>query len=196
MILMDLRPPFIDDLSATLHHVWRQLARAVHDRHSPLRTPMLATVGADAAPRVRTVVLRGADSHAWSIVIHTDARSTKAAELAREPRVSLAFYDAGHGAQIRIEGRATRYLGDDIAAAAWARLPAASRRDYRTVAAPGTPSVVATDGLPEGVSALDDGIENFMLVEIEIDVLEWLLLHPDGQRRARFTREAATWLVP
>ncbi len=196
MIAMDSRPPFIDDLGATLHHIWRRLARAVHDRHSPLRTPMLATVGADAAPRVRTVVLRGADAQTWRVVIHTDARSAKAAELAREPRVSLVFYDAGTGSQIRVDGRAARYVGDDIAFAAWARLPEASRRNYRTTAAPGTPTPVATDGLPEGTFGLDDGIDNFMLVEIGIEVLEWLLLHPDGQRRARFTRETATWLVP
>ena len=149
MIAMDSRPPFIDDLGATRHHVWRLLARAVHDRHSPLRTPMLATIGVDAAPRGRTVVLRGADAQTWRVVIHTDARSAKAAELAHEPRVSLVFYDAGAGAQIRIDGRATRYLGDEIAAAAWARLPEASRRNYRTTAAPGTPSAVATDGLPD-----------------------------------------------
>lgn len=196
MTPMDARPPFADDLDATRHHVWHQLARAVHDRRSPLHTSMLATVGVDGAPRVRTVVLRGADAQSWRVVVHTDARSPKAEELLREPRVSLAFYDAGASAQIRIEGRATRYTGDDIAAAAWARLPDASRRNYRTTAAPGTPSPIPTDGLPERLFGLDDGIENFMLVEIEIDALEWLLLHPDGQRRARFTRETGSWVVP
>lgn len=77
-----------------------------------------------------------------------------------------------------------------------ASLPEASRRNYRTVAAPGTPSGTATDGLAEPAGAFDDGVGNFMRVEVDVAALEWLRLHPAGNRRARFTPDTGTWLVP
>ena len=35
-----------------------------------------------------------------------------------------------------------------------------------------------------------------MLIEVDVAALEWLLLHPAGNRRARFTPDTGTWLVP
>ena len=34
------------------------------------------------------------------------------------------------------------------------------------------------------------------LIEDDVAALEWLRLHPAGNRRARFTPDTGTWLVP
>lgn len=188
-------PDWYDDLLRTRHHAWRQLERAVHDRHAPLRTPMLGTVAEDGAPSVRTVILRHADEAAWRVVIHTDRRSRKAAEFARDSRVALTGYDHRHGFQLRLQGVAIVHAADAIAAAAWARLPPGSRRNYRAQPAPGTPVPTATDGLATAACA-DEGETNFALVVIEVASVETLCLHAAGHRRARFTREGNEWLIP
>lgn len=189
-------PDWYDDLLRTRHHAWRQLERAVHDRHAPMRTPMLGTVGVDGAPCVRTAILRNADESTWRVVIHTDRRSRKAAELARDPRVALTAYDHHRGFQIRLQGIAVVHARDAIAAAAWARLPPGSRRNYRAQPAPGTSVPAATDGLTGNDVPAADGEEHFALVAIEVAGLETLYLHPAGHRRARFTGEGGEWLIP
>ena len=47
---MNVRPAHGNELAATLLQAWHLLSRAAHDRQSPLRTPMLATVGTQGEP--------------------------------------------------------------------------------------------------------------------------------------------------
>ena len=69
--------------------IWARLAGATTDRHAPLRTPMLASLGADGAPELRTVVLRAADRDGATVTLFTDLRSAKMEGIARDPRASL-----------------------------------------------------------------------------------------------------------
>jgi pyridoxamine 5'-phosphate oxidase len=52
-------PAFYDDIEATLAHALALLVRGVPDRRSPFHHPVVATIGTDGRPRLRTVVLRG-----------------------------------------------------------------------------------------------------------------------------------------
>ena len=72
---------------------------------SELREPTamaLATVGEDARPSARMVLLKGYDEGGF--VFYTNYESRKGRELARNPRASLLFYWAELERQIRIEG--------------------------------------------------------------------------------------------
>jgi pyridoxamine 5'-phosphate oxidase len=64
----------------------------------------LATVGADGAPTSRIVLLADVADDAW--VFATDARTTKACDLAGDPRAALSFYWQPLGRQVRVAGRA------------------------------------------------------------------------------------------
>jgi pyridoxamine 5'-phosphate oxidase len=112
-------PDFYDDLNGSMVHAWRMLVRGVADRRSPCHSPTVATIGDDGRPRLRTVILRGADPESWSVRFHTDNRSDKVKELTRDNRLSLLVYDPGAKIQIRVEGRATIHTNDAIADAAW-----------------------------------------------------------------------------
>lgn len=191
-------PGFYDDLDATLAEVWRLLSRGVADRRSPFHTPAVATVAADGAPSVRTVVLRGVDPMLRAIRFHTDIRSRKFGEIASQPRVALLGYDPGHKIQLRLAGYATAHTGpaDQAAVAAWAATRDRSRVCYMQAVAPG-------EAMPAGAvaePALADGFQNFVAVTVEVDEIEWLYLAHPGHRRARFAwpggRLEATWLAP
>lgn len=180
----DAAPPTLDDL---LDQIWAGLARAVRDRHSNWRTPGLATIGTDGAPELRTVVLRGADRAGASLRLFTDARSAKAAQIAREPRVALLFWDPRAQAQLRATGTA-QIAGDPKAFAA---LPEAARALYAAAPPPGSP-IEAPDAF-----ATESDAAHFAVLKIRLAAFEHLVL-ATPHRRARFdlSRGTATWLVP
>jgi len=66
----------------------------------------LATVGADGAPSLRMVLLRGHDARGF--VFYTNYESRKGRELAADPRAALTFYWRDVDRQVRIEGRVER----------------------------------------------------------------------------------------
>ncbi len=190
------RPAHADDLGAVRTEAFALLARGVADRRSPFHTPTLATIGLDGAPRARTLVLRGFDAATRTLRLHSDARSAKREELARDPRACLHLYDAGHQVQIRLDGAVTLHREDDVAQAAWDASRPFSRLCYGIEPAPGTP--IATP--PPAPSEEAAGRDHFMALRLTFRRLEWLWLAAEGHRRACFSwtsaGEEATWLVP
>jgi hypothetical protein len=190
------RPGFADELEATLAEAFRLLARGVADRRHPFHTPTLATLGADGAPRARTLVLRGFDAAARTLRLHTDARSAKHAELAAEPRCALHAYDAGAQIQLRLAGRASLHRDDTLADAAWAASRPFSRLCYAAPEAPGAVLAAPPPAPREG-----EGRANFAAITLRFEELDWLWLDAAGHRRARFSWSGdapprAEWLAP
>lgn len=185
-----------------LDGLWRAacaaLAQGAADPGSAWRNLALATTGADGGARVRTVVLRGFDAAARSLEIHTDARSGKMAELRACPLASLHGWDTAARVQLRARGGVRLHCQDDVSAAAWATLRAATRATYRV----GLPPGAAIDGPVPPAPELDDNSAYavFCVVRLDIDEIDMLELGQDGHRRARFTWAGgvrqATWLVP
>lgn len=184
-------------LAAALAMALDALARGATDRRSPFQTPTLATIGADGAPALRSVVLRGFAAATRSLSIHTDCRSPKYAEIIADPRAALHGYDAGARMQLRLAGRATLHRDDAIADAAWAASRETTRMTYATAWAPGT-ALPAPPAAPEDALG---GRENFAALVLRFDRLDWLLLDPAGHARARFDWGddgvlAASWVAP
>lgn len=198
-----LRALTLDDMAALAFELPAEGAR---DASSPLRKPALATVAATGAPALRTVILRGFDGEARLIELFTDTRSSKVAELEREPQASMLFYDPRRDVQLRLTGRAVPLTGP-AAAEAWERAGLPSRRAYLAVAAPGTASMAPTSGLPpevEGIipsaDKLEEGRVNFALIRFGFDQADVVVLSRSGHRRARIRWPSDTaimeWLVP
>ncbi len=177
---------------------FRQMSHGVTDRHSPFRTPTLATMGTDQRPGLRTVVLRSFDPATRRLVIHSDRRAAKLADIAANPRVALHVWDDSSQVQVRVDG-AAMLQPEDVARSEWDQLHAGSRDTYRIRPTPGTaladPAVADTDRLSE-----DAAFANFAVIAVHVDRMEWLHLARDGHRRAAFTWTAdgqqAEWLVP
>ncbi len=194
---------FYNDLDATLDQVWKRLRRGVADRRSAMHTAQLASIGLDGAPRVRTVVLRGADRGARRLRVHTDRRSPKFAEMAAQPRVEVCAYDPRGKVQIRARGAAELAVAAG-AEAAWSATGRSGRVCYRSPAGPGMPldDPAWTDPQSgaDAVTDADAGREHFSVVFMTLEHIDWLYLAARGHRRAGFDwhdgRWVGRWLAP
>jgi hypothetical protein len=175
--------------------LWRELARAVSDRHHAWRLATLATVSAQADgvhPEARTVVLRDCDPAARRLLVYTDARSAKAQQAERRPQGVLVVWSPALGWQLRLHVALVLHTRGLQVSSRWAQLqltPAA--QDYLAPLPPGStldgPAVAAPDRDSRG---------HFAVLECQVQGTDWLELHRDGHRRARFDAEGSRWLVP
>jgi pyridoxamine 5'-phosphate oxidase len=194
--------PLPDDLHLALDAVWQQLAIGAADRRSNFHTVGLATIGIDGPPELRTVVLRQALAPTWEVMLHTDIRAQKVAEIIAHPQVALLGYCPVRKLQIRLNGAATLHHDDDTTQLAWDRAQPMSRRLYRLPVRPGVRIAhpEATPSVPLDPEDYRIGFESFAMLRIEVTRLEWLCLALTHHRRARYLRSPtgldATWLVP
>ena len=172
-----------------------RLARAAKDRKSAMHTPVIATSDADA----RVMVLRAFDSDAWTLRLHTDARSPKCAVIGDAAPVGALFYDKAQKVQIRVRGVGRIEHDTPLADQAWAESTNFAKRCYLGDG-PGAVSEVASSGLPdwaEGIQPTDEQIaparENFAILLVELNELDWFYLANSGHIRAQFSRVGSEW---
>lgn len=189
-----------------LAYAWACLVRGARRAGQGFHTGQLATVGADGAPQVRTVVLRAADPEARLVLCHTDLRSAKLAEIAAQPRVAWHFHEPALKLQLRLSGTASRHVDDALAEARWQASSPGSRRCYLTGRAPGSPLAQWDSGLPPGVVGRRPSVAetlpgrvHFAVVSTQVDLIDVLWLSSQGHRRVRFHWEGGWrggWVSP
>jgi hypothetical protein len=167
---------------------WRGLADAASNTGHDWRYMVLATVAGERAD-ARIVVLREVDADARELLFFTDSRSPKVEQMQRQPTATLVAWSPGRLWQLRLSVRCT-VLADGLEVSSrWARMklsPAAS--DYLSPLPPGAP---LEHPLPDRSSR-----ENFAVVSAQVESMDWLELHAQGQRRACFDMRGARWLQP
>ncbi|WP_425261592.1 pyridoxamine 5'-phosphate oxidase family protein [Rubrivivax sp. RP6-9] len=181
----------LDDLAAIEGAVWQALEDAVRVKgaaSAQWRVAVLATRDGDEAD-ARSVVLREIDSATRTLLIYTDARSAKLAQIAAHPQGMLVLWSEALGWQLRL--RVQLQAGTDGLALAsrWARIqltPAA--HDYLSPLPPGSPLAAPR---PERGSRA-----HFAVLTARVVSVDWLELHADGHRRARFDAGGRRWLTP
>ena len=110
----------------------------------------LATAGADGAPSVRMVLMKGFDEQ--GIVFFTNHASRKAAELSENPRAALVFHWPALGRQVRIEGPVRRVAREETESYARSR---SRGSQLSALASPQSRPVPSRAWLEERVAALD-----------------------------------------
>ncbi len=178
-----------DELAALRVALWDELQRAARDKGHSWRTPVLATRDGDEAD-ARTVVLREVDAERRQLVVYTDARSPKVAQLQAFPLATLVAWCPSLGWQLRLKVRSSLDTDGLALSSRWARLklsPAA--QDYLSPLPPGSPVDVSP------VPARDTR-GHFALIRAEVDAIDWLGLRPAGHRRAVFDAAGARWVTP
>jgi pyridoxamine 5'-phosphate oxidase len=182
---MELTLPALEDA------VWQELARACTERGHSWRHAVLATVDGDAAD-ARTVILRSTHRDTQTLLMYTDARSAKLAQVARHPLGTLVMWSAKLGWQLRARVSLSAETSGLQVSSRWAQLkltPAAY--DYLSPLPPGSPLQEPAAPEPERASR-----EHFALLVAQVQSLDWLALSSAGHRRARFGAAGAGWLVP
>ena len=191
---VDTPPAFYKDLAGCHDELWRRLVDGAENRRGGFHTPTLATVDASGRPRLRTVVLRGADPVEAILRFNCDRRSDKAAEIAASGHAALHAYDPGAKIQVRVEGSTTIHADDAIADAAWDAAQPMSRIVYGIEPGPGTPiSHGDAYALPASETAIAAGRHQFCAVLVRATRLEFLYLQRSGHRRAAWRRDGDAW---
>ena len=176
----------LESLPAIEAALWRELATAAHDQEHPWRTAVLATTDGQLGD-ARTVVLRGTDTVAQKLTLFSDARAPKVAQLGTHPLGTLVMWSAALGWQLRLRMHLQAVTDGLAVSSNWARLklsPAA--HDYLSAQAPGSVLANALGARAERA--------HFALITADVLVVDWLELHANGHRRARFEGGNAVWL--
>jgi pyridoxamine 5'-phosphate oxidase len=178
----------IEGLQTLRASCWQQLQHAATDARHGWHHMVLSTQDSEGVD-ARTVVLRDVEAPLARLAFYSDSRSAKVAQLRAQPRATLVTWSGVLSWQLRL--RANFEVADsglDVSSR-WARMklsPAA--QDYLSPLPPGTQ--IERYQLERGTR------EHFCVLWAQVLSMDWVELHPDGHRRARFDDEGARWLVP
>ena len=183
---------------------WRELAAAAGDAKHPWRTPVLATID-DGQADARTVVLR--EARAPELRLYSDARAPKVAQARRDPSGTLVMWSPALGWQLRCRVQLAVMADGPEVAARWQSVRATrGALDYLSPATPGAPLAApasASSSTSPVISAdtstaiSPDADAHFAIIVATVVSLDWLELHREGHRRARFdTAGERRWLQP
>jgi len=181
--------PRIDSLALIEAQLWQELRQAADQPGHEWRTMVLATMADDEA-QARSVILREVDVGAHELIFFTDARSAKVAQMQARPTGTMLCWSSRIGWQLRLRVQLEVQTSGLKVSSRWARLkltPAA--QDYLSPLPPGSP--MEGQLAPERASR-----DHFAVVTAKVLGIDWLELHADGHRRARFGADGATWLQP
>ncbi len=170
-----------------------ELRKGTSKKGHPFRYFTLGTVGLGAIARLRTVVLRRV-SEDFNLVFYTDRRSKKIGHIKENNTVSLLFYHPKKLLQLKVEGKAKIVSDPEALKKYWSGVQPASRKDYTTTSAPGSPI-----SNPDNVEYLDEK-NYFTIIEVEPFKIEYLKLKRPNHLRVLFSKENGEWngefLVP
>jgi hypothetical protein len=179
----------IESLALIHQASWQELAQAARQREHPFRLMALATVDGEAAD-LRTVVLREVEADQQRLIFFTDARSPKVAQMQAHATGTLLVWHQALSWQLRLRVTLSVQTNGLAVSSRWARLkmsPAA--QDYLSPLPPGAP---VERYMPERATR-----EQFAVVTAQVLSLDWLELHADGHRRARFDAAGqGQWVTP
>lgn len=179
----------LESLDALHTSIWVELQQATGDKTHGWRTQVLATRDGDEAD-ARAVVLREVDADARELLLYTDSRSPKVAQIATHPRGVLVAWCPRLSWQLRLRVQLGVETDGLEVSSRWARLklhPAA--QDYLSPLPPGAP--LGAHPLPERGSRA-----HFALLRARVLRTDWLGLRPAGHRRAVWDDEGARWVTP
>ncbi len=189
-----------------LKNIWKNLDLGTLQRRHPFHQPVFGTI-CDSAPDLRMVVLRRFWRRPPSLAFHSHNGSPKINQIKANPNVYFLFYHPEEKLQVRIRGKATVHLGDELAEEQWQSTELFSRRCY-IGEAPTRESVKPTSGLPEDLidreptrEESETGRKNFVVVTSTVEEIDCLEMNVRGHRRSLFvwneTGELETkWLTP
>ncbi|MCZ4408395.1 pyridoxamine 5'-phosphate oxidase family protein [Cryomorphaceae bacterium 1068] len=159
-----------------------QLARGVQKKNHPFREVAMATV--DGVPNIRMVILRKLKQDPLSILVYTDNRSGKIAELKANPHASFLFWHPTSKFQLKLKTKVVIHQNDKMAAQHYHSIGERGRESYNTVKAPGSAINAEKNPYSELKEKFDDS--EFCVLECNVMEMEALQLSREGHIRAHF----------
>ena len=182
-----------------LKSIWDELNLSLTVSGHPFHIFSVSTVEKNK-PDSRNVVLRSLDKKNNSITFHTDKRSSKIKQFSNNKNVCALFYDQPNKIQIRIHGEINLVTNKDEINSKWSKLQYMSKLCYINKFSPGdllsNPKEYVSENPPADL--VDNGVENFAIVNININSFDWLNLHHQGHERLiiDFKNSGSKWVSP
>ncbi len=188
---MSSRPPI--EYERIADEAWAGLAAGADDPADPMRLGVLATVNPDEGPDARLLILRGASRPEARLWFHSDSRSKKIVQARAAPTVVALFYDPRDGVQLRVYGEISVHTSDELAERHWQQLELAARSVFAQPRPPGAAAPRRDPRFQAKVKELGQtgkvrGRENFAVLQLDIDTIDWLQVCADADRRAVLRR--------
>ena len=191
---------FYNSLELTLLKAENLISDGVNNSKSLFHTPVLSTF-INNTISTRTVVLREFNAKKRILRFHTDSRSGKIEELKENSISSIHGYDPDLKVQIRLKGKTSIHIDDEISKKAWTQSREMSKMCYSIKDSPGKKisSPEPFDLVKEEIN-IELGYENFAVLLFCYDSLEFLFLKGAGHRRSLFNWSSnqlkSSWLIP
>ena len=200
------KPDYYNDLDKVYLKIWNTLNIGLINRDAAFHIPVFIT-GKNNISDGRIVVLRGINEKEKKIWFHSDIRSHKIKILKSNPLGTLLFYDKKEKIQLRITGKVKINYQNNVTKNSWEKTSHMSRQCYLGKNARGSEYEIPTSGLTENIDnskytieESEIGYNNFCVVEIFVNTIEWLYLAAKGHRRAIFSINnnliKKKWLIP
>lgn len=192
-----------NDLPAIWTYSWQQLEKASKENNHPWRLPVIANLTGSQVSQ-RTVVLRKVSQKERHLRFYTDNRTAKVRQKDENLSFSWLFYSTFNQIQLRVQSEGM-VVSTEESDRIWEKLPVYARSAYASTKPPGTIITRPNDALPAGfftktAMQTDSTRANFMAIDNQVKELEFLQLHREGHRRARFVwrdgQWESNWLVP
>ena len=197
---MSKKIDFYNSLELTLLEAENLISDGVENSKSMFHTPVLSSF-VEKTISTRTVVLREFDSKNRTLRFHTDSRSGKIEELKENSISSVHGYDPDLKVQIRLKGKTSLHIDNEISKKAWAESREMSKMCYSVKDSPGNKisSPEPFDLIKEEID-IELGYNNFAVLHFNYDSLEFLFLKGAGHRRSFFDWSSdqlkSSWLIP
>ncbi len=168
---------------------WKRLRLASNDRSHPLGLFAVSTVDGQGHADCRTLVLRGANRETACLWFYTDVRAAKVAQLRANPAACAVAYERGDGVQLRIKGMVELHHENDLALRHWEQVEFHIHHSYATPFSPGQslrhpdPKMREYRQRPDALD-MDAARRNFAVMEMKIDLIDWLQIGEAGDQRA------------
>src|SRR5476651_665965 len=191
-------------LTDIVKNSWDSLEKGSLQPGHPFRNMVISTQG-DGNIGIATVVLRAVSAHNGLLIFYTDIRSNKVFNLRNNNSISVLLYNDADKLQLILKGNTTLHNQDDITAGHWAALTNQGKKSYMANAAPSSRIDNPTDGLDNinddtWNDALITGYQNFAVIKVAVNLMEYLKLNQTGHRRASFNfiknNWVGSWQVP
>ena len=197
---MSKKIDFYNSLELTLLEAENLISDGVENSKSMFHTPVLSSF-VEKTISTRTVVLREFNSKKRTLRFHTDNRSGKIEELKENSISSVHGYDPDLKVQIRLKGKTSLHIDNEVSKKAWAESREMSKMCYSVKDSPGNKisSPEPFDLIKEEID-IELGYENFAVLHFSYDSLEFLFLKGAGHRRSLFDWSSdqlkSSWLIP
>ena len=162
---------FYNSLELTLLKAENLISDGVNNSKSLFHTPVLSTF-INNTISTRTVVLREFNAKKRILRFHTDSRSGKIEELKENSISSIHGYDPELKVQVRLKGKTSIHVDDEISKKAWTQSREMSKMCYSIKDSPGKKisSPEPFDLVKEEIN-IELGYENFAVLLFYYDSL-------------------------